>query len=258
MNQQPRITNPPRVSVTANSGGINNRLNINNPLAVNRVTPVQRPATPKILERKPAQPFSAPRINQLRSHRTPVIPKPVMLSSARSFNLSAINHFTANLPKSRQSAPIVPSQQSQPVGLPSTPVAPDATPNQATGGNGAKAPSGSNSASGNHGAGSGLPLTAPLILGLCGHLPNKTRKTLSRIISEFSRRQKNGIGFMLAARSPNIIQMDERSLAFVHQMKREKNPANSVHNKGLRSYYKWLRSQDDCGLFYFMVSKNGR
>ena len=127
------------------------------------------------------------------------------------------------------------SQHRQPANLPvplSTLPVPSANP--APGGN-----SGSNSdhssskntQNSNHGA----PLATPLILGLCGHLPiSVRRRTLREMISEISRRFKNGIGFVFAARSPAIIQMAESDFAFVHQAVREGNlqPGFSNHNTG--------------------------
>ena len=133
--------------------------------------------------------------------------------------------------------PIPASQHRQPANLPvplSTLPAPNANPapggNSGSGG-GPEHSSSKNTQNSNHGA----PLATPLILGLCGHLPiSVRRRTLRTMISEISRRFKNGIGFVFAARSPAIIQMAESDFAFVHQAVREGNsqPGFNNHNTG--------------------------
>jgi len=133
--------------------------------------------------------------------------------------------------------PIPASQHRQPASLPvplSTLPVPNANPapggNSGSGG-GPEHSSSKNTQNSNHGA----PLATPLILGLCGHLPiSVRRRTLRAMISEISRRFKNGIGFVFAARSPAIIQMAESDFAFVHQAVREGNfqPGFNNHNTG--------------------------
>jgi len=267
-----RVTIPNNRQASFNSRRINNttaRLN----------TPVPRVATPNRvaianptrnnLRRatlKPPTISSAPaRIKPLQSMNTR-FKTPTIIRSVKGLNLSPRQPLYARLPKGSPVAPLPASTHREPVGLPATPVVPANAPSQAGGSNaGAGGSSGNHASSGNHSSGAGIPLAAPLILGLCGHLPASNKKALSRIISEISRRQKNGIGFMLAPRSPTIIQMGESSLAFVHQIKRENQAVNPIFFQGLfvlsqviRSEDRFLRSQDDCGLFYFLRVKNGR
>jgi hypothetical protein len=95
------------------------------------------------------------------------------------------------------------------------------------------------------------PFSLPIMLGLFGHFPlasYKQRK--NRFIAEISRRLKNGIGFLFAARSPNIWAVNEGSLALVHQVTQEVSPTFV-----LPSYRKtpFINSEEKSSLLIFLA-----
>lgn len=179
-------------------------------------------------------------------------------------------------------APLLPSRHRQPANLPVLPTVPNSAPNQAPGGgNNAGSSSNGQSSSNSHSNNQGAPLAAPLILGLFGHLPFSSKnKAISMIISEVSRRDVNGIGCIRAPRGPNIRQMGECNLAFAHQAVKEENLqlCSGIYNLVLEKLSqiqgrsasfsrqngllfsgsktgiknRLLRSQNNCGLFYWV------
>jgi len=174
---------------------------------------------------------------------TPALKQPVALNlkQARALKLIPKQNYSARLPmRGPAIPPLVPSRERQPV-LPVAPSIPNNPISQPTGSNTGN--TNSNNSGHHHGVLDG-PFSAPLILGLFGHFPVSSKRRISQIISEISRRLKNGIGVIFGARSPNISQMDGCLLAYVHQGKRE-----------AKSGYKLGWSQENCGLFCFIEDK---
>jgi hypothetical protein len=246
--------------------------------AINLIAPKTNtgiPLAPKVL----TPPVNIPKAGGLKSNEkikttnlTPVkisAPKAAPLITSKNKNpgnqmgslkLIALNKptlasrpYTLKFPQQPKQLPVYPSQQGQPASLPVAPSAPNNPAGQTAGGNNAAGNTNQHSASGNNTP--SPDFNGIIMLGLFGHFPISFKQKFGKVISEISRRQKNGIGLIFSARAPNIIQMDECILAFVHPSEREENRAQLI---SFRNFFVFDRSpQSSSGLFYFM-GKDGR
>jgi hypothetical protein len=204
------------------------------------LVPKLNSVAPRALKINPAPvlKLTVPKINTI----APTLKQPAALNfkQAQAFKLIPKQYYPVKLPKSGP-IPVVPSRQKQPI-LPVLPPVSNNPVGQAAGSNTGN--TNSNNSGHQHGA-SGAPFTtAPLILGLFGHFPALSKRRMSKIISEISRRLKNGIGIIFGARSPNISQVDACNLAYVHQQGQEEILGNKLG---------W--SQENCGLFCLFGAK---
>lgn len=165
----------------------------------------------------------------------------ISFKQAKTLKLIPKQHYPVKLPK-RGPIPLVPSRERQPVS-PVLPSAPNNPISQPTGSSNAGSNTNSNN-SGHNSANSGASFPTSLILGLFGHYPALSKRRMSKIISEISRRLKNGIGIIFGARSPNISQVDACNLAYVHQQGKEEILSNKL-----------VWSQENCGLFCLFGAK---